>query len=48
MKKLAFAAAALAAAPWVHAQSSVSIVGLVDEYVGSMRYAGDPGRTNLL
>jgi predicted porin len=48
MKKLAFAAAALAAAPWVHAQSSVSIVGLVDEYVGSMRYAGDPGRTKLL
>lgn len=48
MKSLVVAAVALSTACCACAQSSVSVQGLIDEYAGSMRYAGDPGRTKVL
>lgn len=49
MKKTLIAfGALLACAGTVQAQSSVTISGLMDAYAGSMRMAGDPGRTNVL
>lgn len=47
---IALAATALAAAiaAPVQAQSSVTLSGLVDAYVGSMRMAGDAGRTDVV
>lgn len=42
------AAAALFAAVPAHAQSSVTLTGLADAFVGSMRMAGAPGRTHQL
>jgi predicted porin len=40
--------ASLACAGISHAQSSVTISGLVDAYVGSMRNAGDAGSTSVV
>jgi predicted porin len=51
MKKqmMAGAAAVLAlAASGAHAQSSVQLMGTIDAYVGSMRAAGDSGRTTVV
>lgn len=49
MKKnlLALSAALLCAAA-AHAQSSVQVTGLVDMYVGSLKYAGDASKTNVV
>lgn len=47
-KSLIALGAALACLGSVHAQSSVQATGLVDVYVGSMRMAGDAGRTNVV
>ncbi len=47
-KSLIALGAALACLGSVHAQSSVQATGLVDVYVGSMRMAGDAGRTSVV
>ena len=45
-KTLMALSAALLCASAAHAQSSVQLTGLVDVYVGSLKFAGDAGKTN--
>lgn len=47
-KSLLALGAALACASSAYAQSSVQVTGLMDMYVGSMRYAGEADRTNVV
>lgn len=47
-KTLTALSAALLCAGAAHAQSSVQVTGLVDLYVGSMKYAGDADKTNVV
>jgi predicted porin len=47
-KQLIAIAAALSIGGGAHAQSTVQVSGLLDAYVGSMRMAGDAGRTNVV
>lgn len=48
MKKLVLVLAMGALLPMAQAQSTVTISGLIDAYVGSTRMAGDAGRTNVV
>ena len=48
MKKIFGILGSLAVAASAHAQSSVAVGGVVDEYAGSMRNAGDVKRTKVL
>ncbi|MDD2712260.1 MAG: porin [Simplicispira sp.] len=47
-KTLTALSAALLCAGAAHAQSSVQVTGLMDMYAGSMRYAGDADKTNMV
>ena len=47
-KTLMALGAALLCASAAHAQSTVQITGLVDLYAGSLKFAGDANKTNVL